>query len=210
MSHQADALLQNEADNWQPNSIVLVELSSTDNSILKQGLEDFGFTILSQLQDTQHLSSNVTLHLPDVLVLAIDYPDMATIEQLKRINDTHPLPIVMFSEYDMPNFIQRTIKAGVSAFIVDEIQPQRLKSIINVAYFRFIEYQNLKNELCKTREELANRKILERAKGLLMQQKQLNEADAYKLMRKMAMDKGIPIATVAGQIIDVFSLLNEY
>jgi len=91
---------------------------------------------------------------------------------------------------------------------VDDLQPKRLVSIINIALARFEQHQHLVQELTETKNKLEQRKILDKAKGILMQQKSITEQDAYALIRKMAMDKGEKLEKVAQNIIDVFSMLG--
>lgn len=130
------------------------------------------------------------------------------LKELAEINQLHPLPIVIFVEYDSPNVIQSAIKAGVSAYVVHETLPQRVKSVITIAYERFKEMQLLRNELDRTKTQLESRKLIERAKGLLMEQKHISENKAFQTLRKMAMDQGSPIAQVAKNIIDVCDVLS--
>jgi response regulator NasT len=114
----------------------------------------------------------------------------------------------MFAEQDIPRTLQRTIGAGVSVYITQGLQPQLVTSIVEVTIARFREFQALRNELEKTKNALADRKYLEKAKGLLMQQKQCSEEEAYSAMRKMAMDKGQRIVCIAKNIIEIVDMLD--
>jgi len=116
---------------------------------------------------------------------------------------------VMFAEEgDDTGSIERAMRAGVSAYIVDGLNPARVKTIVDVAVARFREFQALRRELEETRSQLADRKQIDRAKGLLMKQRGLDEQQAYHAMRKMAMDRGQRLAEVAANIIAVFELLE--
>lgn len=119
-----------------------------------------------------------------------------------------PLPIVIFVENDSLNVIQNAMKAGVSAYVVHETLPQRVKSVISVANARFKETQSLRNELKQAKTQLESRKLIERAKGLLMEQKQISEKQAFNTLRKMAMNQGNSLAMVAKNIIDVCEVLS--
>ena len=130
------------------------------------------------------------------------------LKELAEINQLLPLPIVIFAENDSPNVIKNAIKSGVSAYVVNEILPQRLQSIISVANERFKAIQSLRNELKQAKTQLESRKYIERAKGLIMEQKQISENEAYSSLRKMAMDQGCSLAAVAKNIIDVCQLLS--
>ena len=115
----------------------------------------------------------------------------------------------MFSDEDDSSTIEKAIRAGVSAYIVDGLNPKRVKSIMDVAVARFREFQALRGELEKTKNQLADRKLLDEAKSLLMKHKNLNEEEAYHAMRKMAMDRGQRMVYVAKNIISVMNLFND-
>jgi response regulator NasT len=113
----------------------------------------------------------------------------------------------MFAEQSSSEMAGTAIKAGVNAYIVDGLEEKRVQPIIDVAIARFREFQALKDELDSTRNQLVERKIVEKAKGLLMDKKSITEDDAYKTLRKMAMDKNIKIVDVAENLISVFEIL---
>lgn len=190
-------------------SILLIDDQSTRALLLKQALEYCEYNIVSLMINTDYLVEQVEAHNPDLLVIGIDLPDSKMLQDLVELNVQMPRPIVMFAEKDSPKVIQLAIKAGVSAYIVDDIQPHRFKSIITVAMARFQENQQLKDELIHAKEQLAHRKLLERAKGLLMEEKGFTEAEAFERLRKMAMDKGQTLAQVSKSIIEVFELLTK-
>ena len=144
---------------------------------------------------------------PDILILSTETLNDHVLKELGEVNDIAPLPIIIFSEADSPAMIKDVIKVGVSAFIVHEILPQRLPSIISVARARFKEMQSLRNELKQAKTQLQGRKYIDRAKGLIMNQKNISEDEAYKQLRKMAMDQSSSLANVAKNIIDVCELL---
>ncbi len=187
--------------------IILIDQQNERRAILRRALNDFNYRILTELTDCHSLLNEVEHFNPDILVIGTDIPDQQTLKQLVRLHTMSPCPIIMFAEKHTPEAIESSVKAGVTAYIVDDIQPQRLKSIIDVAYARFQEYQALRNELDHTKTQLENRKLLEKAKGLLMQQKGLSEEDAFKALRKMAMDKGQTLAAMSKSVVDVWELL---
>lgn len=189
-------------------SVLLVEEKISGNSILKKALLDFKYSISQHITAEANLVEYLENYSPDILVMGIDSPTQKTLNELAEITQLSPLPIIIFAEQDTPTVIQTSIKAGVSAYVINEIQPQRLKSIITVAQERFKEVQALRNELENTKAQLESRKLIERAKGLIMQQKNISEPDAYNMLRKLAMDNGQPLAIVAKNIIDVCHLLS--
>lgn len=190
------------------SSVLLVEEEVSRYSILKKALLDFNYIITKHVPSSHNLVDEIEACTPDIIVMGIDLPSQRTLSQLAEIGMLSPLPIIIFAEEDTPNVIQTSIKAGVSAYVINEIQPQRLKSIITVAQERFKETQALRNELENTKAQLESRKLIERAKGLIMQQKNMSEQAAYKTLRKMAMDNGHSLAIVAKNIIDVCHLLK--
>lgn len=191
-----------------PQRVLLVDPHQAYGSLLKKALLDNGYEVLEVLSDITRLVQRARYHEPDLLVIGIDMPEPQSVDHLVTLKKEWPLPVVMFAEKETPQIIEQIVRAGVSAFIVDDVQPQRFRSIINIAVARFREQQGLIDELEKTRHKLAERKVLEKAKGMLMQQKGLSEDEAYSSLRKMAMDKGQPIAQVAQSIIDVMSMLE--
>jgi len=123
------------------------------------------------------------------------------------VSQGDPRPIVMFTDDGASDTIQAAIKAGVTAYIVAGMRPERLKPILEVAQARFETDRALREELKNAQTKLADRKIIERAKGLLMKQKQVSEDEAYRMLRKLAMDRGTRLLDVAQQLINVSDLL---
>ena len=189
-------------------SVLLIEDQPNTGSPLKKALTDFDYHVTKQISLNDNIMAEIELCNPDMLILAIDLPSEHVLKDLAEINKLLPLPIIIFAENDSLSVIQNAIKAGVSAYVVHELFPQRINSIISVANERFKEVQALRNELKLAKTQLESRKLIERAKGHIMQLKQVNENEAYGALRKMAMDQGTPIAMVAKNIIDVYELLS--
>tara|TARA_R110002050_G_scaffold219993_2_gene355880 strand:- start:399 stop:1070 length:672 start_codon:yes stop_codon:yes gene_type:complete len=189
-------------------SILLVEKGVDQKSLLTRSLVDFGYQVIQHSYQNDNIIEQIELYNPNILILATDLPSNSILRSLSEVNQLLPLPIIIFAENDSPNVIKKAIKSGVSAYIVSEIHPQRIKSIISVANERFKAVESLKNELKQAKTQLESRKLIERAKGLLMEQKQLTEKESYEALRKMAMNQGSTLAMVAKNIIDVCSLLS--
>jgi len=189
-------------------SVLLIEERIKSNSPLRNALVDFNFQITKQLSFEDNIIKEIELCNPNILILATDLPSDKMLKDLAEINQLLPLPIIIFAENDSPNVIQVAIKSGVSAYVVHEVLPQRINSIISVANERFKSVQALRDELKHTKNQLEGRKYIERAKGYIMQQRQISEHEAYADLRKMAMNQGSPLATVAKNIIDVCELLS--
>jgi len=110
---------------------------------------------------------------------------------------------VLFTDDDDAAKIKQAIRAGVTSYVVKDIDPARIKPILQVAIARFEEHQTLRHDLADAQSQLAQRKVIERAKGIVMKQKGIGEDEAYRLLRKLAMDRNAKLADVAGQIIDL-------
>ena len=188
-------------------SILLVEEKQSRRSILKKTLLEGDYQVLRHIDFNSNIVMEITDINPDILILSTETLNDHVLKELGEVNDITPLPIIIFSDADSPAMIKDVIKVGVSAFIVHEILPQRLPSIISVARARFKEMQSLRNELKQAKTQLQGRKYIDRAKGLIMNQKNISEDEAYKQLRKMAMDQSSSLANVAKNIIDVCELL---
>ncbi len=188
--------------------IILVDENSGRSAMLRRALQDKGHEVICRLDNSKHLQNSNELTHADVLIINSDIPDDAVFANLADVNKTKPKPIVMFAEQSNSAMANSAIKSGVNAYIVDGLQPRRVQPIIEVAIARFREFQALKDELDATRNQLSERKIVERAKGLLMNHKNINEAQAYQSLRKMAMNKNKRIVDVADGVISAFELLE--
>ncbi len=204
--------LNNKPSSKQPSSaaltVLILDADPSRAAILKKAVLDASFDVLSRIHSSDEIIEAVDNLQPQCLVVGIDLPDVTTLRHLSELSSTHPLPVVMFAEKDAPQIIQKVVNSGVSAFVVDDIQASRISSIISVAMARFHEKQSLIDELAQTKSKLEERKILDRAKGLLMNKKGYSEDEAYKSLRKMSMDKGKPIGAIAQSVIDVFALVD--
>jgi response regulator NasT len=144
---------------------------------------------------------------PHIVIVAADSPDRDTLEQIGLTTRNAPRPVVMFTQDGASESIRAAVQAGVTAYVVDGLAPERLKPILEVACARFEAHQELAGRLADTERELAERKTVERAKGLLMERRGLSEDAAYKELRKLAMQTGKPLAEVAGTLIAAAHLL---
>jgi response regulator NasT len=189
-------------------SVLLVEEIPSTPTMLKKGLVDLTYNVTKHISFDDSIIEQIEFCNPDVLILSTKVLSDKTLKVLAEIDKISPLPIVIFSESDSPIIIKSAIKAGVSAFVVHEVLPQRLNSIISVASERFKELQALRSELRQVKTQLEGRKLIARAKGLIMHQKQISENQAYELLRKMAMNQSCSLAIVAKNIINVCEVLS--
>jgi len=192
----------------KPARVMLVDDTPTQSAILEQALLDQGLTVVCRLKSAQSLIKNVEIHQPDIIIMDLKSPDRDTLENMTVLNQHNPKPVIMFSEEGNRKIITQAIQAGASAYIVDGLNPHRVKPILDVAIARFREHQALRKELKQTRDQLADRKIIDKAKGLLMKSKGLDEEQAYHAMRKMAMDQSKPLVEIAQNILSVMELLT--
>lgn len=144
----------------------------------------------------------------DVIVIACDSPDRDTLENLREQTAHNPRPVVMFVDRSAPGLADAAIEAGVAAYVVDGLAAKRVRPVLEVALTRFQLMQKLRGDLAKAQADLAARKTIDRAKGLLMQERGLGEDAAYQLLRKLAMDSGRPLAAVAADLIAYANVLK--
>jgi two-component system, response regulator / RNA-binding antiterminator len=192
-----------------PLKVILVDKNTGRSAILRRALQDKGHEVICRLENSIDLSLSNEITHADVIIVNTDIPNDEIFANLSAVNRVKPKPIVMFTQEAHQNMASSAVKSGVSAFIVDGLEANRVQGIIDTALARFREYQALKDELDNAKLKLDERKDVEKAKGLLMQHKGLNEQEAYNTLRKMAMDSNKKIGQVANNIIDVLSLLNE-
>lgn len=181
--------------------ILLIDESEQRSQTMQEILSQINCEIIAILKPGFDLLARVIQYQPDVIMIDIELPDRDILENLKSIQSNAPKPMIMFSQDDDGQMIRRAVEVGVSAYVVDGIQEKRLRPILDAAIATFEQYQQLRNELDDTREELQQRKTIEKAKGLLMKHRKVSEADAYKLMRKTAMDQKKKIIDIAESLI---------
>lgn len=164
--------------------------------------------LVASLTPDDDILPQIMQHQPDVVIIDMDSPGRDTLESLRTVQQSMPRPMVMFSQDDDGETIRQAVAAGVSAYVVDGVQARRVRPIIDAAIARFQQYRALEAELGKTRNQLAERKVIERAKGLLMAQRGLAESDAFGLMRKSAMDQNLRLVDIAQSVIAAADLLG--
>jgi response regulator NasT len=171
-------------------------------------LTQAAYRVTAVLETGTDLYAKVRECQPDVIIIDMESPDRDMLEHLQVINRDDPRAIVMFCQDDAGETIAAAVKAGVSAYVVDGLHPRRIKPILQTAVARFQVYQALRRELADTKTSLAERKILERAKGILMKQRGLSEEEAYQALRKSAMNRNKRIIEMAENLITASELLG--
>jgi response regulator NasT len=166
-----------------------------------------GVKLAHTLDSPLELLKSVEQHQPDVVLIDTESPSRDVLEQLAAVSTSAPRPVVMLTGDAHDDAIRAALGAGVSAYVVDGIETRRLEPIMRVAIERFQAQQRLRDELASTRTQLAERKLVERAKGILMKQRGCDEETAYAALRSLAMQRGLRLGEVARQVIDVAGLL---
>ena len=191
-----------------PLRVILVDENTDRARIVQDALTVQGFAVVAVLGSGADLAAKLFALAADVVVIDMDSPDRDILESMRQVGTENPRPIVMFSQDGNPETIKATVEAGVSAYVVDGLTPDRIRPVVDVAIAHFTQFQNLRTELDKAKSSLAERKLIERAKGILMKRRQCDEESAYAQMRKMAMDQKLRLADVATRIIDAAELLG--
>ncbi len=188
--------------------VMLVDEDPSRTAVLERALQDNGYDVVARIGTKEDLLDRVSTIQPDVIIIDMQSPDRDTLESMHMINREQPRPVVMFAEKSDQVTIAEAVKAGVSAYVVDGLNANRIQPIMEVAIARFQEYQGLKNELAKTKSDLADRKLIDKAKGIIMTQRKCTEDDAYKALRKLAMDRNEKLVEVAKSVIEVAKLFG--
>ena len=187
---------------------LLVKDDPERSELLRQSLLEFGHTVVGETTIADDLLRAIETTDPELLVIDSDSPGDMLLSRLRELALHRPLPVVLFTEEDSRAVIGQAVRAGVSAYIVDGLDQHRLGAILDIAVARFDETKRLRQELQDTRANLAERKTVERAKGILMKQRGFDEPQAYHALRKMAMDKNLRIDQVTENVIAITKLLN--
>jgi len=185
--------------------VLLIDPDEARAALVAEGLEGVEVRRAAELNP---LAPHDADFKPDVIVIACDSPDRDTLESLRESTEANPRPVVMFVDRSAPGLAEAAVEAGVAAYIVDGLAPSRVRSILEVAMSRFQMMQKLRTDLHKAQADLAARKTVERAKGLLMKERGLDEDAAYKVLRKLAMDSGRPLGAVAADLLQFAGVLK--
>jgi response regulator NasT len=187
--------------------VLVVDEDGERREVLRRGLDNAGHRLVAEVESAVNLPQLVASLLPDVIIIDTPSPDRAVIEQLRLISRNSPRPVVMFSADGNADTIREAVRCGVSAYVVDGFAAERVQPILEVAIARFEALQSLRSDLENAQGQLADRKRIERAKGILIKQKGLSEDEAHKWLRRMAMDENLKLAEVAEQVIRAAKLL---
>jgi response regulator NasT len=181
--------------------IAIVDESPIRAAILEDGLREAGFTQVERIEETRNLLARVYALDPDVILIDLESPSRDMLEQMFQMSRVVKRPVAMFVDQSDSASIQAAVDAGVSAYIVGGLKKERITSILDLCISRFNAFSRLQGELDRAKDALNERKVIDRAKGVLMKAKNLSEEAAYALMRKTAMNEGKKIVDIAQSVI---------
>ena len=188
-------------------SILVIDENRLRAAVIEEGLRDAGYGNLTIVHDVAGIARRIADVNPDVIVIDLENPNRDMLENMFQLSKAVKRPIAMFVDRSDQAAIEAAVDAGVSAYVVDGLKRERVKPILDMAISRFNAFSRMARELEDARNELENRKVIERAKGLLMKSRGLSEADAYALLRKTAMNQNRKISEIAESLITAAGLL---
>jgi len=188
--------------------IAIVDESPIRATILEDGLREAGFTQVERIADTRNLLARIYAIDPDVILIGLESPSRDMLEQMFQMSRAVRRPVAMFVDQSDRAAIQAAVDAGVSAYIVDGLKKERVTSILDLCISRFNAFARLQAELDHAKGALEERKVIDRAKGVLMKAKNLTEEQAYALLRKTAMNGNKKIVEIAQSVLTAAELFQ--
>jgi response regulator NasT len=189
-------------------SIVIIDENRLRASVIEAGLREAGYENLTIIHDVTGIARRIADIEPDVIFIDLENPNRDMLENMFQLSRAVKRPIAMFVDRSDQAAIEAAVDAGVSAYVVDGLKRERVKPILDMAISRFNAFSRLSRELEEVRGELESRKVIERAKGILMKSRGLSEEAAYALLRKTAMNQNRKIAEIAQSLVTAAGLLG--
>lgn len=190
-------------------SIMIFDENRIRASIIEEGLREAGHDQVVVLHEIVGLARQIEIIGPDVIVIDIETPNRDMLEHLFQLTRSVRKPIAMFVDRSDTSSIEAAVEAGVSAYVVDGLKKERVKPILDMAVSRFKAFSRLQQELADARSALEERKIIDRAKGILMKSRKLSEDEAYALLRQTAMNEKKKLADIAQSVVMAASILGS-
>ena len=181
--------------------IIIADDESLIRMDLREMLMNLGYLVVGEVGDGKSAVNLAGELQPDIVIMDIKMPDMDGIEAARILTKERLIPVLLLSAYSQQDLVQRAQEAGVAGYLVKPFQESDLAPAIEVALARFNEFRDLKREIGDLEETLDTRKAVERAKGILMQLQDMNEAEAFRRIQKMSMNNRKPMKAVAEAII---------
>ncbi len=189
-------------------SIIVVEPDRDRALMIVDSLRGAGDNDIHVISEMSSLPRRISELSPDVVIVDLTNPTRDMLEELTLASAPLERPVAMFVDKSDDSLTKAAIEAGVSAYVVDDLRPDRLKPIISAAITRFNMFRRMREELAETKRALEERKFIDRAKGLLMKARNIDEDEAYAILRKSAMDKGKRVSEVAAALVTAAELLS--
>jgi two-component system, response regulator / RNA-binding antiterminator len=193
----------------QSLAILVIDENHLRASIIEAGLRETGHDNVTVVHDITGIARTIADTNPDVIVIDLENPNRDVLENMFQLSRAVKRPVAMFVDRADRASIEAAVEAGVSAYVVDGLKRERVKPILDMAIVRFNAFSRLSRELEEAKSELEDRKVIERAKGILMKSKGLSEEDAYALLRKTAMNQNRKIAEIAQSLVTAAGLLGD-
>jgi len=190
-------------------SVLIIDENATRASIIEAGLAAAGHRQVTVINEMHGIAAKIALHEPDVIVIDLENPNRDMLENIFQLSRAVKRPIAMFVDRSDKEAMQSAIDAGVSAYVVDGLRQERVKSILDMAISRFNAFSRLERELEEARGALEQRKVIDQAKGLIMKSRGVDEDTAYKMLRKAAMNGNRKIVDVAESLVMSARLLGD-
>lgn len=188
--------------------IAIVDESPIRAAILEDGLREAGFVHVERITETRNLLARIYALDPDVILIDLESPSRDMLEQMFQMSRVVKRPVAMFVDQSDTASIQAAVDAGVSAYIVGGLKKERITSILDLCISRFNAFSRLQTELDRAKDALDERKVIDRAKGILMKAKKFSEEEAYALMRKTAMNENKKIVDIAQSVLTAAELFK--
>lgn len=188
--------------------IAIIDESDLRSAVLEDGLREAGYTDIARISPGRAFVAELQGLAPDVVIIDLGMPNRDTLEEMLAVSRALSLPTAMFVDQSDDSMIEAAIDAGVSAYVVDGLRKERVKPILDLAIKRFNAFSRLQEELRQAKTALAERKVIERAKAILMQSRGIAEPEAYAMLRSTAMNQGRKIAEVAEALLTANELLK--
>ena len=188
--------------------ILVVEPDHSKAKDIIDALIGGGWSDVVVLASSSALDRNLRQHNPDIILIDLANPDRDTLEHISLVSQAKSRPVAMFVDHTDEGMTQAAIEAGLSAYVVNGLQMDRIKPVLETAIARFRLLSKMQAELDAAKLALSDRKTIDRAKGLIMRAREVCEEDAYKLMRKSAMDQGRKVIDVAHSLVTAADLLQ--
>ena len=188
-------------------TILVVDENAIRASIIEEGLNEAGHVNVQVVHEMQGVARLIETMDPDVIIIDIENPNRDMMEHMFQLTRSISRPIAMFVDRSDTDAIEAAVEAGVSAYVVDGLKKERIKPILDMAVSRFNAFSRLQRELAEARSALEERKVIERAKGILMKMRGLSEEQAFALLRQTAMNEKKKLADIAQSVVTAAGLL---